>query len=108
MVSAEDPGAPTLQQVCRASDACPAAVQDVRIDHGGRDIRVSQQFLDCANIVLTEGSTLVSLVMTFQINQLTWPRCLIIDRVIMLHSLLPPGIILYVGFTCFGQYEKFN
>ena len=52
------------QGVEGALHAAPAAVEDMRVDHGGRDVGVPQEFLDGPDVVATleeVGSEAVSL-----------------------------------------------
>ena len=44
-------GAPPLQLVERTANAKSAAVEHVRVHHRGTDVRVTEQFLHCSDIV---------------------------------------------------------
>ena len=40
-----------VEVVERAADAEAAAVEDVGVNHGGGNIAMAEQFLDCSNVV---------------------------------------------------------
>ena len=42
-----------LQRVGRAADAEWATVQHMCVDHGGSDVVVAEQFLNCADVMAT-------------------------------------------------------
>jgi hypothetical protein len=39
------------EAVCWAVYAISASIEDMRIDHGGADVPVSEEFLDCPDII---------------------------------------------------------